>query len=151
VEITEVKIRLVNRGANRKLRAFCSVTIDNGFVIRDLKVIEGARGPFVAMPSRKLTNKCLRCGAKNALKANYCNECGSKLGGARIFRDARGRIKLHADVVHPITPSVRELFQKRIMEAYNLELERAKRPGYKPQEIYESPEEYDEEVPEEQG
>ena len=42
VEITEVRVKLVNV-KNDKLRAFCSITVDNDFVIRDLKVIEGAK------------------------------------------------------------------------------------------------------------
>ena len=63
MEITEVRIKLTSAN-NDKLRAFCSITLDNDFVIRDLKVIEGAKGPFVAMPSRKLTERCPRCGVR---------------------------------------------------------------------------------------
>jgi len=57
VEITEVRIKLMedNSGSNERLQAFCSITFDDMFVIRDLKIIEGAKGFFVAMPSRKLT------------------------------------------------------------------------------------------------
>jgi stage V sporulation protein G len=50
VEITEVKITLRNED---KLKAFVSVTFDNSFVIRGLKVINGKDGYFVSMPSRK--------------------------------------------------------------------------------------------------
>ena len=48
--ITEVRIKLVEEN-NERLMAFCSVTLDNAFVIRDLKIIEGTKGLFVAMPS----------------------------------------------------------------------------------------------------
>ncbi len=57
VEITEVRIKLMEESEDR-LRAFCSITFDSCFVVRDLKIIEGTQGPFVAMPSRKLTNRC---------------------------------------------------------------------------------------------
>jgi stage V sporulation protein G len=50
MEITEIRIALRD---DNKLRAFASITIDNCFVVRGLKIIEGAKGLFVAMPSRK--------------------------------------------------------------------------------------------------
>ena len=61
MEITEVRIKLMedNSGSNERLQAFCSITFDDMFVIRDLKIIEGAKGFFVAMPSRKLTDRCV--------------------------------------------------------------------------------------------
>lgn len=50
MEITEVRIALVDES---KLRAFVSITFDNCFVVRGIKVIQGAHGLFVSMPSRK--------------------------------------------------------------------------------------------------
>ncbi|MBN1164000.1 MAG: septation regulator SpoVG [Candidatus Krumholzibacteriota bacterium] len=50
MEITEIRISLRD---DNKLKAFASITLDNCFVIRGLKIIEGAKGTFVAMPSRK--------------------------------------------------------------------------------------------------
>ena len=50
MKITEIRISLRD---DNKLKAFASITIDNCFVIRGLKIIEGAKGVFVAMPSRK--------------------------------------------------------------------------------------------------
>ena len=61
MEITEVRIKLMEDSEDR-LRAFCSITFDHSFVVRDLKIIEGANGPFVAMPSRKMSARCGRCG-----------------------------------------------------------------------------------------
>ena len=59
--ITEVRIKLMeDNNENERLQAFCSVTFDDAFVIRDLKIIEGTKGSFVAMPSRKLTDRCHR-------------------------------------------------------------------------------------------
>ena len=64
MEITEVRVKLVENPDDR-LQAFCSITFDDSFVVRDLKVIEGTNGPFVAMPSRKMTGHCPRCQCKN--------------------------------------------------------------------------------------
>jgi len=50
MEITEIRISL---RSDNKLKAFVSMTLDNRFVIRGIKIIEGAKGVFVAMPSRK--------------------------------------------------------------------------------------------------
>jgi stage V sporulation protein G len=145
VEITEVRIKLMTR-RNDKLRAFCSITLDNAFVIRDLKIIEGSKGIFVAMPSRKLTDRCARCGMKNHLRSKFCTECGNRLPVERALKDLQGRPKLHADIAHPINSAARETMQKRILVAYNEEVEKSKLPGYKPVEIFDSPEEYDGEV-----
>ncbi len=127
--ITEVRIKLVEEN-NERLQAFCSVTFDNAFVVRDLKIIEGTKGSFVAMPSRKLTDRCGSCGCKNHLRARYCNQCGHKLDENRAIRDADGRAKLHADIAHPINSASREMIQSAIIRAYQEEKERSKQPGY---------------------
>lgn len=136
MDITEVRIKLVQPKRD-KLRAFCSVTIDDNFVIRDLKIIEGPEGPFVAMPSRKLTDRCSGCGAKNHLRANYCNECGSRLGDLRAATDPRGRSRLHADIAHPINSKCREYLQQRTLQAFVQEVARSEEPGYVAPELHE--------------
>lgn len=52
IEITDVRVRPYEKGDD-KLKAFATITINNCFVIGDLKVITGQRGLFVAMPSKK--------------------------------------------------------------------------------------------------
>lgn len=135
MKITEVRVKIMEDRRD-KLQAFCSITIDNGFVIRDLKIIEGAKGAFVAMPSRKLTDRCPRCGGKNHLRAAYCNDCGAKLNNDRAGRDADGRAKLHADIAHPINSETREAIQELILDAYRAEVERSKQPGYVPPKLF---------------
>ncbi len=132
MEITEVRIKLMedNSGSNERLQAFCSITFDDMFVIRDLKIIEGAKGFFVAMPSRKLTDRCHNCGTKNHLRSRFCNQCGCRLDENRALRDADGRAKLHADIAHPINSMCREKIQSAVLASYAEELERAKMPGY---------------------
>lgn len=51
IKITDVKVRKMD-GESRFL-AFATITIDESFVVRDLKVVQGSNGLFVAMPSRK--------------------------------------------------------------------------------------------------
>lgn len=127
--ITEVRIKLMDEQGER-LRAFCSVTFDDCFVVRDLKIIEGASGLFVAMPSRKLTAHCGKCGMKNHLRAHFCNQCGARLSESRIIKDADGRTKLYADIAHPINSTCREMIQNHVVSEYHAELERAKSPDY---------------------
>jgi stage V sporulation protein G len=129
VVITEVRIKLMEDN-NERLQAFCSVTFDDAFVVRDLKIIEGTKGSFVAMPSRKLTDRCHSCGCKNHLRSRFCNQCGAKLDEDRATRDVDGRAKLHADIAHPINSSCREVIQSAVLKSYNEEKERAKQPGY---------------------
>ena len=51
MQITDVRVRRVTKEG--KMRAIVSITIDNEIVIHDIKVIEGEKGLFIAMPSRK--------------------------------------------------------------------------------------------------
>jgi len=50
MKITEVKVFPVNE---ERLKAYISITLDGSFVVRDLKIIQGLSGLFVAMPSKK--------------------------------------------------------------------------------------------------
>jgi stage V sporulation protein G len=129
MEITEVRIKLME-DADDRLRAFCSITFDQCFVVRDLKIIDGINGPFVAMPSRKLTSHCPRCRAKNHLRAVHCNQCGARLPEDRMVRDHEGRAKLYADIAHPINAVCREMIQSYVIAEFEKELERAQQPGY---------------------
>lgn len=131
MEITEVRIKLMDEaGSGERLQGFCSITFDDCFVVRDLKIIEGTSGPFVAMPSRKLTAHCRGCGCKNHLRAHFCNQCGARLDEDRVLKDDDGRAKLYADIAHPINSSCREMIQNRVISAYRDEVERSTQPGY---------------------
>jgi len=85
MEITEIRISLHD---DNKLKAFASVTFDDCFVIRGLKLIEGAKGTFVAMPSRKRPD-------------------GS-----------------YQDIAHPINSETRSWMEKKIVDAYDKEVEK---------------------------
>ena len=51
MQITDVRIRKVEKEG--KMKAVVSITIDEEFVVHDIKIIEGEKGLFIAMPSRK--------------------------------------------------------------------------------------------------
>ncbi len=136
MEITEVKIFLRDNPTS-KLRAYATITFDNAFVVRNIKVIEGNKGLFIAMPSRRIEEPCAKCGAKNSLKSKYCNQCGSELGpreSAPLPETAEAgsiegkppRRSEHRDIAHPINMETREYIQKKILAAY--EAEKAKGP-----------------------
>lgn len=129
MDITEVRIKLMEDQQER-LQAFCSITFDSCFVIRDLKIIEGSKGSFVAMPSRKLTDRCHSCHSKNHLRSLYCNHCGARLPEERASKADDGRAKLYADIAHPINSRCREMIQARVLHAFEEELIRAQQPGY---------------------
>jgi stage V sporulation protein G len=140
MELTEVRINLCGEHGSR-LKAFCSLTFDNTFVIRDVKLIDGNDGLFLAMPSRKLCDHCPSCREKNHLRARYCNNCGRRLNESRYLQYRNGnsnhgnghggsRLKLHADIAHPINADCRHEIERRVLDAYDGELERSQMPGY---------------------
>lgn len=120
MEITEVKIFLKD-SPDKKLKAYATVTFDSAFVVRNIKVIEGKSGLFIAMPSRRIKEFCPKCGFKNELRSKYCNQCGVQLPVvARPVESespdaARSE---HRDIAHPITQTFREYLQKKILQAY---------------------------------
>lgn len=137
MELSEIRISLCagGCGANR-LRAFCSLTFDHTFVIRDVKLIDGNEGLFLAMPSRKLCDHCRNCREKNHLRARFCNNCGTRLDEHRMNSmngGSPGRPKLHADIAHPINADTRHRIEREVLVAYQDELERSRQPGYVPQ------------------
>ena len=147
MEISEVRVKMVSNKDDR-LKAFCSITMDKEFVVRDIKIIEGMNGFFVAMPSRKMSDHCEKCGAKNHLRARFCNNCGRGLSDNRAKKDFKGRMKLHSDIAHPINAECRKRIQERVISAFKKEVEKSKLPGYKPVEMDEPYDEVPSVVPE---
>jgi stage V sporulation protein G len=171
MELTEVRLNLCGDRGGR-LKAFCSLTFDNTFVIRDVKLIDGNEGLFLAMPSRKLCDHCPACHEKNHLKARFCNNCGRRLNEDRYQQNRSGNghgngahgagygngaghghagpngpvsghfhghgngngngggLKLHADIAHPINAGCRQQIERKVLDAYDRELERSRQPGY---------------------
>ena len=119
MEITEVRVNLRETGESR-LKAYATITFDDAFVIRDLKIIDGKKGLFVAMPSRPLQESCSKCRHRNVIGSKYCNQCGTMLEEVTKAEDehslpARSN---HRDIAHPITSEAREYIQNKVLSAY---------------------------------
>jgi len=124
MEITEVRLFL-KESPDKKLKAYATVTFDSAFVVRNIKVIDGTNGLFIAMPSRKLKVPCPKCGFRNEARSKYCSQCAAQLpavvrpvGGEH---DGEGGQAEHRDIAHPITQSFRDYLQKKVLEGYEAE------------------------------
>ena len=93
-----------------KLLAYATITFDECFVVHDVKLISGEQGPFVSMPSRKVTDRCGRCGAKTVVSSPHCSGCG-------VFIGQRDRPEF-ADIAHPITRECRANIEAEVLRAY---------------------------------
>jgi len=124
MEITEVKV-ILKEGQDKKLKAYATLTLDNCFVVRNVKVIKGTKGLFVAMPSRKMREACPKCRYKNPIRSKFCNQCGASLPPP-AGKDAGDEAKQseHRDIAHPITLECREYIQKKVLDAYEEEVKR---------------------------
>ena len=139
MEITEVKIFL-KEGQDKKLKAYATLTFDNMFVVRNVKVIEGTKGLFVAMPSRKLKDPCPKCNFRNAMRSKFCNQCGASLPQAEPkpsygMGEDLPRQSEHKDIAHPITAECREYIQKKVLDAY----ENERKPGPSQPQVAQEP------------
>ena len=127
MEITEVRVFPRVKG-NKKLKAYVTVTFDDSFVVRNVKVIDGSKGLFVAMPSRKIQKPCLRCRRSNSIGAKFCNYCGAALESNR-YPNAGDKQQETKDIAHPINQDFRAYMEKKVLEAYDSEI---KNPSYRP-------------------
>lgn len=132
MEITEIRV-ILKEGQDKKLKAYATITFDNCFVVRNVKVIKGNKGLFVAMPSRKMREACPKCNYKNTIRSKFCNQCGSGLPAYAVGESADGmKQSEHRDIAHPITLECREYIQKKVLEAYESEANRGVQPKEKP-------------------
>jgi stage V sporulation protein G len=121
MEITEVRI-FSREAEDKKLKAFATITFDGCFVVRNIKIIEGTKGLFVAMPSRKIKESCPKCGFKNPARVKFCGQCAASMPQTAPVtentEDKNQRQSEHRDIAHPITVECRDLIQKKVLEAY---------------------------------
>ena len=128
MEITEIRVFL-KEGQDKKLKAYTTVTFDNAFVVRNIKVIQGSNGLFIAMPSRKAKSPCPKCNFKNEVGSRFCNKCGTTLPVQDKPISAADMTTMtsqseHRDIAHPVTQQFREYLQAKILEAYKKESEK---------------------------
>jgi stage V sporulation protein G len=138
MKITEVRIFPVE-SRDGKLKAFATMTFDDWFVVRNVKIIQGNNGFFVAMPSRKAVDSCPKCRFKNARGSRYCNQCGAEIAAKMPVanNESAQRSGAHMDIAHPIKQECRVYIQEQVLEAYNNEKTKQLTEGgeYKPQSV----------------
>jgi stage V sporulation protein G len=120
MEITEIRV-FPKEGQDKKLKAYTTVTFDNAFVVRNIKVIQGSNGLFIAMPSRKMKHPCPKCNFKNEVGSKFCNHCGVAIQSSDSLSTTSDAKAEHRDIAHPITQEFREYLQSKILEAYKKE------------------------------
>lgn len=120
MEITEVRVSL-RESEGKRLKAYATVTFDNSFVVRNIKVVEGNSGLFVAMPAKKVKQFCPRCGKKVDMGSRHCNYCGVQLPVAANNDYNEVRQGTHQDLAHPINQQFRDYLQSKILDAYYTE------------------------------
>jgi stage V sporulation protein G len=121
MEITEIRV-FQKEGQDKKLKAYTTVTFDNAFVVRNIKIIQGSNGLFIAMPSRKMKRLCPKCHFKNEVGSKFCNHCGTPIKPENQNTELPDAKTEHRDIAHPITQQFREYIQMKILEAYEKEI-----------------------------
>lgn len=121
MDITEVRVSL-RENEGKRLKAYATVTFDNSFVVRNIKVVEGNNGLFVAMPARKMKQFCPRCGKRVEMGSRYCNHCGVQLPLVNREQTADRQMS-HQDLAHPINQQFRDYLQSKVLDAYYKEKE----------------------------
>ena len=114
MKITEVRITPVNNAKDR-LRAYCSITLNRGFAVHDIKIVEGDNGLFISMPKRKNQADCHACDGKNHLLASYCNKCGVELKSTDTEYTPE---QLFSDIAHPINRRYRKIIEDKVISMY---------------------------------
>lgn len=121
MEITEIRV-FPKEGQDKKLKAYATVTFDNAFVVRNIKIIQGSSGLFIAMPSRKMKYLCPKCHFKNEVGSKFCNYCGTTIESLNQQMGPSDAKAEHRDIAHPITQQFREYLQMKILEAFEKEI-----------------------------
>ena len=112
-----------------RLRAYATVTFDRCFVVRNIKIIDGTHGLFVAMPSRKPKVGCPRCAFKNDAGGRFCTQYGASMPQVgRPEGPGAEAAEGHRDIAHPITADFRQYLQQKILEAYEVERTKGESP-----------------------
>ena len=125
MEITEVRVSLRDTPQTR-LKAYATITFDRCFVVRNVKIIDGKNGVFVAMPSRKPKASCPTCQFRYDVGSRFCSQCGAALTRQTEHAAGAGDLEspeaqAHRDLAHPITAEFRQYLQKTVLEAYEAE------------------------------
>jgi DNA-binding cell septation regulator SpoVG len=119
LRITLVQVVVLPPG-EQPLCGYCSVTLNECFVINDLRVLLGPDRLFVGMPSHRQTLLCQKCGHRSQDQARSCNACGAPLcepapGGAGA---AAAVERVPVDIAHPLTSEFRQRLEDAVIAEY---------------------------------
>lgn len=114
MRITEITVKRADDLPNprQEVLAYAKVVLDGELAVKDIKVMKVNGKFFIGMPSRKITDRCPKCGEKNALTDQYCSRCGCRRDRSDVTM--RG----FADVAHPINSKFREYLTSSILNEY---------------------------------
>lgn len=116
--VTEVVIKHAEDPGD-KVKAYINVTLNGHVAIHDMKIIRGDQDNFfMAMPSRRIQDRCQECGHKNPVTAKHCSDCGGVQKEARHSLDHDGRPKLYADIVHPTDSNFRAYLEQVVLTVW---------------------------------
>lgn len=141
MEITDVQIDIPTGyyapdDSRSNLLACYTLIMDDELALHCVKLIQGERGPFVAMPAEKKQDHCPRCHSKNHCQANFCSNCGLPLDKERYLKiqpNSKGQIKLYNDIVHPLTVDLRQYLLEECLDVFD---EEKRYPGtYRPRRL----------------
>lgn len=107
MNITEVKVKLAKDSG--MVVAYATIVFEASLAIHDLRVIKSGPKLIVAMPDRIFRYACQKCNKKCPGNANFCPNCGIKLGEQDIH---------FVDIAHPITADCRKLIDKTVIDEY---------------------------------
>ena len=118
LNISDVRVNLACGTDSEKLKAYCSITIDECFMVRGIKLIDGSKGMFIAMPSRKTQFACRACKHKNPISNNFCGKCGSKIGAPRGSGVVETTKMDRVDIAHPLNAECRQQILDELLDAF---------------------------------
>lgn len=129
--VTHVYAKLPDSSSGN-LMGFCQVVFDNLLIVRDIKILNSGRGPFLAFPTRFLTDHCpnSECKGKNRLEARFCNWCGRPLQQNRFQLKPNGRPLIEESCTHPMNTDFRFYVQDEAMKALERERYLVNEPCY---------------------
>jgi stage V sporulation protein G len=108
-----------------RLLAYASFLICGVFRITDVRIIAARDRLIVAMPSRKLSDRCRHCDVRVALNARFCPNCGARHPRGLAPVGTTGRPVYHADVAYPVTAEARAAIERAVLVAYGVAMRAA--------------------------
>jgi len=115
IQVTEVSLTLAPSNVEERdgILAFARIVLGDCFAVKDIKMMRREGKVFLGMPSRKITDRCQKCGGKNAILDAFCNQCGQKREPPQENR------RLFADSAYPINREFRQCLEEAIGRKYN--------------------------------